>query len=85
MKGIDANPDKQDIVEYIVNYAHQRGKYVIAEGIETEEEVVCLIRLGADYLQGFYIARPDFPAPDVNVQAVGVIHRINKEEDDVHI
>lgn len=85
VKGIDANPDKQDIVEYIVNYAHQRGKYVIAEGIETEEEVVCLIRLGADYLQGFYIARPDFPAPDVNVQAVGVIHRINKEEDDVHI
>jgi len=31
---------------------------VVAEGIETEEQLACLHELGATYGQGFYFARP---------------------------
>jgi diguanylate cyclase (GGDEF)-like protein len=58
VKDIHMSADKRAIVTYIVNYAHERGKYIIAEGVETEEEVKTVIELGVDYLQGFYLARP---------------------------
>lgn len=55
---IDASADKRSIMKYIVNFAHQRDKLVIAEGVETEDEVRTCIQLGADLLQGYYLAQP---------------------------
>ncbi|MGN0060722.1 MAG: EAL domain-containing protein, partial [Coriobacteriales bacterium] len=55
---IDVSADKRAIMKYIVNFAHQRDKLVIAEGVETEDEVRTCIQLGADLLQGYYLARP---------------------------
>jgi EAL domain-containing protein (putative c-di-GMP-specific phosphodiesterase class I) len=34
------------------------GLKTVAEGVETEEQVKLLSLLGADYLQGFYFAKP---------------------------
>ena len=45
-------------MEYVVGFAHERGKLVVAEGVETEDEVRECIRLGADLLQGYFVARP---------------------------
>ena len=40
IRDIDTDPDKQQIVVNIVNYAHQRrGMYIVAEGIETPAEL----------------------------------------------
>ena len=36
---------------------------LIAEGVETLEELEVLCALGVDYYQGYYIARPDFEPP----------------------
>ena len=57
-KNINENCDKQSIMEYVVGFAHERGKLVVAEGVETEDEVRECIRLGADLLQGYFVARP---------------------------
>jgi EAL domain-containing protein (putative c-di-GMP-specific phosphodiesterase class I) len=35
----------------------------VAEGVETKAELETLIDLGADWLQGFLFARPDYPLP----------------------
>lgn len=57
IRDIDIDPDKQQIVVNIVNYAHQRGMYIVAEGIETSAELEKVLELGVDLLQGYYLAR----------------------------
>lgn len=51
---------KQDLslVKFIIGLAKDLGLKTIAEGVETEEQVKLLSLLGADYLQGFYFAKP---------------------------
>ena len=51
------------IVGAVIGLAHSLGLRVVAEGVETEEEADVLNRLGADVLQGYWIARP-MPADD---------------------
>ncbi|MDC8829801.1 EAL domain-containing protein [Alteromonas gilva] len=56
--GIDRNPYKQNIVEHLIEIARHNRIKVIAEGIETRQEATLLQALGADYLQGYYFAKP---------------------------
>ena len=59
IQDINKNNKKRDMLELIINYADKINSEVIAEGIETKEELVELIRLGINYGQGYYISRPD--------------------------
>ena len=53
------------MVRAIVALAHTLGMDVVAEGVETPEQVVALQALGCEYAQGFYFSRPvDLPAAD---------------------
>ena len=58
IRGIDTDPDKQQIVQNIVAYAHPRSMKIIAEGVETAAELRKVIELGADALQGYFLAKP---------------------------
>lgn len=49
---------RQKLVKSIIDYCHEKNIKIIAEGVEHREELLELIRLGADYVQGFYLARP---------------------------
>lgn len=46
------------IIEAVINMAESLGMPVIAEGVEEEEQVKMLKRLGCDYIQGYYFAKP---------------------------
>ena len=63
IRGIDTNIDKQKIVENVISYAHERDMMVIAEGIETERETEMVIRMGVDYLQGYFLPKPALIPP----------------------
>jgi EAL domain-containing protein (putative c-di-GMP-specific phosphodiesterase class I) len=45
------------IVRTIVELAHNLGRRVIAEGVETAEQLARLRALGCEHAQGFYFAR----------------------------
>jgi diguanylate cyclase (GGDEF)-like protein len=52
------DPSSQTIVSAIVHLAHELGIDVVAEGVETSEQHRELTRLGCDFCQGFYFAKP---------------------------
>lgn len=56
--GIDRNPAKFQAVRSLVELARDYGTRLIAEGIETEEELGVLSDLGIAYGQGFLLGRP---------------------------
>ena len=49
------------LVENIIRLAHSLGKIIIAEGVETEEQISELISLSCDLVQGYYFAKPMGP------------------------
>ncbi|MBA3464899.1 MAG: EAL domain-containing protein [Deltaproteobacteria bacterium] len=53
------------LVSAIVVLCHELGAVVVAEGIETVEELEAVIESGAQYGQGYLLARPAFPLPEV--------------------
>lgn len=52
------------IIESTIGLAHALGKTVVAEGVETAEQLEVLRGMACDMAQGFYLARP-MPAADV--------------------
>ena len=66
---VDENPLVYALAKSLVSFADEVGVRVIAEGIETEEELEALIDAGFRYGQGFYFG---VPAPlDVALAAAG--------------
>lgn len=58
ISSIDSDMKKQILVSNIIKFASKYDIKVLAEGVETKEELKKLIELGVDFIQGFYIARP---------------------------
>ena len=56
--GIDHETEKQANVEKLVLKFHEDDILVVAEGVEEKEEFECLVGLGVDLFQGYYLARP---------------------------
>lgn len=73
------NTDKRSLVEYFVTYAHERGKLIVAEGVESKKEARALIKLGVDYLQGFYLGSPNVEPSDVSKEALETIQEMQGE------
>jgi len=46
------------LLKAVTDAAHELGIYVIAEGIETEEDLKFCIAIDADLVQGYFLARP---------------------------
>ena len=55
---VDKNERSLAIVKSIVDIGLNLGLEVIAEGIETEQELQCLRRMGCDYGQGYLFSKP---------------------------
>jgi EAL domain-containing protein (putative c-di-GMP-specific phosphodiesterase class I) len=53
------------LVAGIVRLCGELDAKVVAEGIETPDELAAVIDAGARYGQGYLLAKPAFPAPDV--------------------
>lgn len=51
-------PKAQQVVRAVVGMAHDMGLKIVAEGIETKEEMEQITREGADYIQGYYFSKP---------------------------
>jgi EAL domain-containing protein (putative c-di-GMP-specific phosphodiesterase class I) len=57
--GIDEDPVRQSLAAAIVSFARDVGAIVVSEGIESSDELECLMELAVGCGQGFYLARPE--------------------------
>jgi EAL domain-containing protein (putative c-di-GMP-specific phosphodiesterase class I) len=53
--------EKRDLVAIIVSIAHGMSMTVVAEGVETEEQLATLREYGCEYGQGFLLSEPLTP------------------------
>ncbi len=56
--GLGTDPDAIAIVAVVMGMAHALDLSVVAEGVETADQVTCLRNLGCDEAQGYHFARP---------------------------
>ena len=61
--GIDESKRKRILVHHLVEMCQQLGARVVGEGIETLDELSALRDCGADFGQGYLLARPGDPVP----------------------
>ena len=82
IRGIDSDADKQQVAEGIIAYAHAHGMKIVAEGIENAAELRTVIRLGADLLQGYFLARPAAAPSAISQEAQQVIDQMRRGENE---
>ena len=82
IRGIEKDPDKQQIVSNIVAYAHARSMQILAEGIEDEIQLRKVIDLGVDLLQGYYLSRPAAVPSPIASEALDVIRAASAAHSD---
>lgn len=74
-RGIDADPVRRALATALVAFAEEIGAGIIAEGVETPEELAVLQYLGIPWAQGFYLAHPaSLPVAPLHLAGSPTIH-----------
>jgi PAS domain S-box-containing protein len=60
------NDASQHLVSATVQLAHSFGQKTVAEGVEDVQTLERLRELGVDYVQGYYLGRPEVLEPDTD-------------------
>jgi EAL domain-containing protein (putative c-di-GMP-specific phosphodiesterase class I) len=67
--GIDTDTDRAALVSAVAGYSRHVRSLLVAEGIEHAAELRCLESLDVPLAQGFHLARPGEPWPEVEAGA----------------
>ena len=81
IRGIDADPDKQQFLKALIDYARPRGVQVLAEGVETMDDLRRVLEMGVDLLQGYCLAHPAAEPLAIHEKAVRVIEEAARQRD----
>jgi EAL domain-containing protein (putative c-di-GMP-specific phosphodiesterase class I) len=57
-RGIDLDPVRRALASSLVTFAAETGAEIIAEGVETADELDVLRSLGIDHAQGYHLGPP---------------------------
>lgn len=79
IQGINNNADKQNLVANLVEFCHNKGVKVVAEGIEASNDLATVIAMGIDYAQGFYLGRPTFEFAIIDPELQNEIQALQKK------
>lgn len=63
VRGVDTDMIRRHLIESLVMFSERIGFKLVAEGIETEEELRTLREIGVRYGQGFLFMQPSEPYP----------------------
>jgi EAL domain-containing protein (putative c-di-GMP-specific phosphodiesterase class I) len=66
VRDLESDPDDRAIATAVVTLGHSLGMRVIAEGVETAQQMEILRGMGCDEIQGYYLSHPT-PAGEMAV------------------
>lgn len=58
IKGIEKDSHMQYFYYIMSELAHANDMFLIAEGVETQEQLEVILKNGADFIQGYYFSKP---------------------------
>lgn len=56
------------MISNIISFARKNNSLVIAEGVQSREEMDTVISLGVDYLQGYYVGVPSLTSQPIRIK-----------------
>ena len=80
VRDINNNPFKIAILEALVNLAAAMNSRIIAEGVETADELLAVMKLGVGFAQGYLFAKPALQMPAVSEKALTLIRDYRRRE-----
>lgn len=68
VRDIDKDTNRREFYESLVTYFRSRNILILAEGVETQEEMETLVRCGTDLMQGYFFGKgktvPELPSQE---------------------
>ena len=77
IRDVDSDCMKFALVKGMVEFSKVSNVFLIAEGIETYEELNTLVNLGVQYGQGYLIQKPDSEVLEIRQDFLQMLKRIN--------
>ena len=77
INGCDKDVSRRMIISNLVKLAQTKEILVIAEGVESQEEMKTVISCGVDLLQGYYLSHPLFEPEPIAPEIVKLIQDLN--------
>ncbi len=80
IRDIDKDKMKQAIVKSMYEFSKLSNTDLIAEGIETLEELEVLVDIGVHYGQGYFIQKPNSQVKDIDSNIYDIINTLNRKK-----
>lgn len=80
IRNIHKDTIKFAMVKSMVEFANLTNIQLVAEGIENEEELKALLKLGVHNGQGYFLRRPDAELKEIEKYALEVISKFNAKK-----
>ena len=84
IRDIDKDAYKRALVKSLYDFTCITGIQLIAEGIETEEEMRTLVGIGVQYGQGYFIQVPKREILNIDEAVLSSIHACNAQKNNLH-
>ncbi len=82
IEGCGNDSGKATVIRNLVSLTRECGVLVIAQGVETDEDLHAVISMGVDLVQGFYLAEPEFEPKPLSEE---VVSKIKEHSEQVEI
>lgn len=84
ISNIDKDEYKKELVKSLYEFCRVSNVFLIAEGIETKEQLSTLINIGVHYGQGYYIQKPQEKIEPLTDEVLLAIKTINTQKNHVY-
>ena len=83
IRNINKDGMKAALVKSLVEFSKTTNIALIAEGVETREELVTLIDLGVQYAQGYFLHKPNPGFSNIDLKTQDLIVELNRRKNHV--